>query len=124
LSFDVTGTVSGNSVSYTFKAKDIGSSNAKLRIDMTATGQDITYIVNGATQTAWMYVMGAWTDMSSSFSTQWSTWNTAFSGYETGLAGWTSGDYTYTDSTTGATVTISNIQVNPSLDDSLFTHTA
>ena len=67
LSFDIT--VVGQSLSYTFKAKDIGSNNMKLRIDMTMAGQNFIYIINGATQTVWTYYSGTWTDLSSSFST-------------------------------------------------------
>jgi hypothetical protein len=114
LQCDVTESSSGSA--FTLKAKDIGSSNMKMRIDMTAPTA-MSIIVNGATQTAWMYTAATgWYDMSSSFSTYWNQWNSSFTGYTADLAGWTSGSITV------GTVTISNIQVNPSLDDSLFTH--
>jgi len=115
LSFDMTDTSSASTL--TFKAKDIGSSDMKMRIEGTAAGYDIIYILNGEQQSAWMYMAATgWVDVSSTFSTLWSTWNTAFSGYQTDLASWTSG------SIVAGTVTISNIQVNPTLADTLFTH--
>jgi hypothetical protein len=115
LSFDMTDTASASTL--TFQAKDIGSSNMKIRVAGTAAGYDMIYIVNGATSQAWMYTAATgWLDMSSQFSTLWDTWNSALTGYQTNLAGWTSGNITV------GTVTISNIQVNPTLADSLFTH--
>ena len=116
LQFDITDTSSG--LVGTVKSKDIGSSNLKLRIDETAPSA-MSVLVNGATQTIWIYASGTWMDMSPYFENYWSTWNTEFTGYQTALAGWTgSGSITF------GTVTISNIQLNPTLDDSLFTHSA
>jgi hypothetical protein len=116
LSFDVAATVGEQSVSYTFKAKDLGSTNAKLRVDMTTAGTTIGYIINGALQKVWVSYGGTWTELPGEYSTQWSTWDATLSGYETSLAGWTSGTYTSPD----GSVTISNVQVNPTLADSLF----
>jgi hypothetical protein len=115
LSFDIADTSSSST--FTLKAKDIGSTNMKMRIEGTVSGYDIIYIINGATQTMWMYTSGTWLDMSSQFSSMWSTWNTAFSGYQTDLGSWTG-----SGNIVAGTVTISNIQVNPTLADSLFTH--
>ena len=114
LSFDITDTSTGATL--TLKAKDIGSSTMKIRLDMTAPAA-MTYILNGATSTAWMYTDATgWYDMSSTFSTLWDTWNSAFTGYQTDLGSWTgSGNITV------GTVTISNIST-ATLDDSLFTH--
>jgi hypothetical protein len=120
LSFQVDGSYAGYTFSYTFKAKDIESSNAKLRIDMTAAGTTIGYIINGALQKVWVSYGGQWTEVTGDFSTYWSQYDAMFSSYQESLAGWTGGDYTYTDPSSGTTVTISNIQVNPSLNDSLF----
>jgi hypothetical protein len=115
LSYDITESSTGSA--FTLKAKDIGSSSMKMRIEGTVAGlEDIIYIINGATETAWMCYGDTWLDMSSSYSTYYDTWSTAFSGYQTDLASWTSGSITV------GTVTISNIQVNPTLADSLFIH--
>jgi len=116
LSFDVAATAAGYSISYTFKAKDLGSSNAKMRVDMTTAGTTVGYIINGALQKVWVSYGGTWTELPGEYSTQWSTWDEMLSGYQTDLAGWTSGTYTSPD----GSVTISNVQVNPTLADSLF----
>jgi len=117
LSFTVSSTI-GGVTNLTYKAKNIGANNLKLRIEGTAAGQEITYIINGETQQAWIYTAGQWIDMSSTFSSYWSTWSESLSGYQESLSGWTSGTYTSPD----GSVTISNIQVDPTLDDSLFVH--
>lgn len=110
--------------SYVFSAKDAGTSNAKMRIEFTnPDGGTTIYIVNGALQKAWVQTDGQWTDVSSSFSTVWDPWNAQWTAYRDSLAAWSgTGDYTYTDSTTGDSVKISNISVNPTLDDALFSH--
>jgi len=102
----------------TFKMKDIGSSGMKMRVEGTAAGQDFTYIINGTQQKVWEYVAGQWIDYSASFSTYWDTWTGTSGGYLTSLSGWTGGTWTSPD----GTVTIHDIIVNPSLDDSLFQH--
>lgn len=116
LSFRVTGTVQGSSLDYTFYAKDIGSSGLKLRIEGTAVGQEFKYIINGASQQMWIYSAGQWVDLSSMYASYWDTWNSSFEGYQTSLSDWASGTWTSPD----GTITISDIQVNPVLADSLF----
>jgi hypothetical protein len=110
---------------YTYSAKNIGTSNMMMRIEgvFSEDGETMIYIVNGALQQAWMYSDGEWMDLSSAFTSQWSNWNSTWQGYESSLAGWAgSGEYTYTYPTTGDTLRIYDIQVNPALADSLFTH--
>jgi hypothetical protein len=63
-----------------------------------------------------MYSGGQWIDLSSTYSTQWDQWSQSFAGYKESLSGWTGGTYTSPD----GTVTISDIQVNPDLSNSLF----
>jgi hypothetical protein len=109
---------------YTYMAKNAGTNNLMLRIEMKDTNGATTfiYIVNGAQQKAWMYDGTTWTDLSASFSTQWSSWDSAFAGYQNSLAGWAGlGDYTYT-APNGDSVRYYNIAVNPTLADSLFQH--
>jgi hypothetical protein len=107
---------------YEYQVKNIGTSNLKLRVEMSpAGGSNITYIVNGALQKAWIWADGQWTDMSSSFTSQWSTWNDAFVGYKTKLTNWTGhGDYTYTTAN-GDSIRIYDITINPLLQDQSFT---
>jgi hypothetical protein len=108
----------GQTISAEYKAKDIGTQNMKVRVDMLLEGQQVAYIINGAERKAWAYALGQWVDMSSSFDQYWDMYSESVSDYRTRLSGWTGGDITYSmDSTT---VRMYNIQLNPSLSDSLF----
>jgi len=113
-------TTGGVSTAGTFWVKDIGTSNAKIRFEGTAAGVSTTLIVNGALQKIWVLANGTWYDLSSSFTTYWNEWHGHFENLRTELSTWQSGTWTSPD----GTVTISNIQVNPTLDDSLFVHSA
>ncbi len=121
-SVSVTNSSGASQGAYTYYAKNAGTTNLMIRIEMTdSSGSNVVYIVNGALQQAWVETGDIWTDISSSYTSQWSTWNTAFVGYQNSLAAWTgAGDWTYTSG--GDTVRVYNISVNPSLPDSLFTH--
>jgi hypothetical protein len=117
-SVDVTGGSSAGT--YKYMAKNIGTSNMMIRVEITSSSGNLVYIVNGAQQKAWAYQNGAWTDLSSTFSDQWSAWNSTWAGYKEDLVSWTgSGDWTYT-APDGSTIRIHEISVNPSLADSLF----
>ena len=110
--------------SYTYYAKNAGTSNMMIRIEFTdpSSGSSFVYIVNGALKQAWMETGGQWTDLSSAFTSEWNSWDSTFASYKNSLTDWSGiGDWTYT-SPTGETVRISNISVNPSLPDSLFEH--
>jgi hypothetical protein len=107
---------------YTYYAKNAGTSNFKIRIEIAdPSGSNIVYIVNGALQKAWMEVDGQWTDISSSYSSYYDSWSSLYTEYTDSLATWTGGDWTYT-SPSGETIRIYNVNVNPSLADSLFEH--
>ncbi len=124
LQYSVTLTNSSGQVegSYTFYGKTVGSASM-IRVEYTdSTGSNMIYIVNGATQQAWISDNGEWTDLSSAYTSQYASWNNVYSSYKTNLASWTGvGDYTYTGAD-GSSVRIHNISVNPSLPDSLFQH--
>jgi hypothetical protein len=117
LSYDMSSTIGGTST-YTLSAKNIGTNSLMIRIEGTIASQAVTMIINGAQQTAWIESNGYWVDMSSQFSTVWSSWGSYLQSGQTSLSEWTSGTYTSPD----GTVTISNVQVNPTLADSLFEH--
>jgi hypothetical protein len=120
LQFTVDVTGGSSQGTYKYMAKNIGTSNMMIRIEVTSTSGNLVYIVNGAQQKAWAYESGAWTDLSAAFSDQWSAWNSTWTGYESNLAGWTgTGDWAYT-APDGSTIRIHEISVNPSLADSLF----
>lgn len=118
LQFTVDSTVGEVSSTMTYKVKDIGSDDMKIRVDGTTAGQDFVLIVNGAQQRVWMYIAGQWTDYSDEFLSYWGAWSESFEGYQTELSGWTGGTWTSPD----GTVTIRDVILNPSLSDSLFEH--
>jgi len=109
----------------TLKAKDMGGDELKIReegiIQMMGITQDVIYIVNGELRKVWVCTDGQWMDMSANFSQFWDAYAESFQedvGQQ--LSSWTGGDITYTEPTTGMTVRIYDIVLNPVLDDSLF----
>jgi len=116
-SVEITGGASAGT--YNYYAKNIGTSDMMIRIEIPLGEMDFTYIVNGAEQKAWSNEGSGWVDLSATFSDQWALWEPTWQAYTDKLASWTSGDWTYTD-TDGSAVTITDITVNPTLDDSLF----
>jgi len=121
LSFNADTTVSGMEYTMTFKVKNIGSPNTKFRIDGTVAGQEFKLIMDAGEEKAWMWMSATgWQDVSAVMQTYLEQYQTEFEAYRTELSGWTGGDYTYTDPATGASVRIYNIEVNPTLPDSLF----
>jgi len=123
LQFSADVTAGGTLTTYTWSAKNIGTSNAMLREEWTSSEGDYVYIINGAQKQAWVDDNGTWTDLSAEYTDTWATWNATFAGLTSSLSHWSgSGDYTYTDPSTGDSIRIYNINVNPSLSDSLFEH--
>jgi hypothetical protein len=105
------------------RARNIGTANMDLRVDMTVEGTDMAYIFSGSQQQGWIYMNGVWTSFSDygiDFSTYWSQYSSTFSTYTGYLADWTSGEWSGTFA--GYTYRIYDIQVDPVLDDSLFVH--
>jgi hypothetical protein len=123
LKFEVAITQNGLSQgSYVFYAKNIkDNNNIILRVEKTTDLSQSIYIVNAPQQKAWSCTNDQWTDVSSAYSIQYSAWYNAWHGYVQYLSLLSSGgSYSYTQDST--TYHITNIVVNPSLDDSLFTH--
>jgi len=111
----------GTSTTYTFSAKNIGTSSTLLRIEGTGDKGAFIYIINGAQKQAWVYENGAWTNLTAYYSSTWGQWNSTFTELKEELGNWSGfGDYTYTDQSSGYTIRIYSIAVNPSLADSLF----
>ena len=104
---------------YEYMAKNIGTDDMSIRVEIPIGEMDLVYIVNGALQKAWANEGSGWVDLSDAFTDQWDAWKATWDVYTSELTTWTEGDWTYTD-TDGSTVKIANIQVNPSLEDSLF----
>jgi hypothetical protein len=129
LTYDSDVTYQGATSTYKWTARDMGTSDMALRIEIFggASG-NYTYILNGKDKTAWVGVNDEWSDLSSDFTNQWNNWVGSGKQWTTDVdtlaANWSgTGDYTYTDSATQTTIRIYNIAVNPTIDDSLFQHT-
>ncbi|MCW4002928.1 MAG: hypothetical protein NWE95_03325 [Candidatus Bathyarchaeota archaeon] len=122
LKYSVTLTEGGTqTASYTFYGKNAGTANFAMRIEYNTEDGEGIFIFNKGTSKAWTYSGGQWVDISDYFQSQFDTWDNLWSGYVTSLGQWSgTGDYTYTSG--NATVRIYEIQVNPTLDDALFTH--
>ena len=122
--FDVNATVDEVLEVDRFTAKNLGTSDVLLRVDQTdAQGNEFIYLMNQTAQTAWANFAGEWTDDSANFEAYY--WNSELIGkvaldkYMTALADWSgTGDYE------GDTFTISNIVVNPEIEDSVFEPTS
>ncbi len=115
LQFTVEATTDGETSTTTYYAKNIGGSEALLRVevDLGEAGK-LVYIINGAEHKAWMGMADEWSE--ADFEETWDDWNALWAGYVQSLAHWTEGEYTSED----GTVKISNISLNPTLADSLF----
>ena len=117
--FDVEATVEGATETDLFTVKNLGTSDILLRVDQTdATGMEFTYIMNQTAQSVWADFGMGFDDYSSDWATYWDNALIGKPGldkYMAALADWSgSGDYT------GDTYVISNIVVDPSIDDSAF----
>jgi hypothetical protein len=123
LEFKVSATIGEMEEEYVFQSKNLGTSEVMLRVEQLSGGSNFIYIMNQAEQKAWAAFEGEWTDVSDQFSLYWEdTWAPALESYQTELADWTgSGEWEYTVG--DDSYKVYDIVVNPTLDDSLFTHT-
>jgi hypothetical protein len=108
-----------------YRARNIGTSNLDIRIDYNIQGVgEYIYILSGSSQEGWTYAGGQWmsyTQVGMNFTDFWDMWAEGFDNYHqtlvddwNGVQGWT-----YTVPGVGS-VTYTNIDVNPSLPDSVF----
>jgi len=122
--FDVNATIDGALEVDRFTAKNLGTSNVLLRVDQTdAQGNEFTYLMNQTAQTVWADFGTGFIDYSSDWTTYWDSTligNAALESYMDALVdGWDgTGDYEFTAN--GNTFIISNIVVDPTIDDSVF----
>jgi len=105
--------------SYVYSAKNIGTTDLMVRVEIPDPSGDLIYIVNGADQTAWAYAADEWLDLSETFTNEWDMWSGTMDGYKDSLATWEEGDWTFTD-TDGTGVRVYDISIDPALADSLF----
>ncbi len=123
LSFKIDYTYGGQTYTYWERARNIGTANMDLRVDMTLDTTTMSYILSGSQQEGWYGTAGYWLSFSSlgyDFSTYWSDYYGGFESYTGWLADWTSGEWQGT--VAGITYRIYDIQVNPTLGDEVFTH--
>ena len=105
---------------YEYIVKDAGTDNMKMRIEIETEYDFTIYIINGEDQTAWVHTGEEWLDLSDGFTTYWDMHKESWEGYQTSLQDWTgAGEYRY-DLPTGDAVVIYDIEINPTLEDSLF----
>ena len=121
LQFGVLSMIDDSTTSLDFAAKNLDNMDLMLRVDLDiGGGMVLSYIMYG-NQTSFNNESGEW--METDFATDWENWNTnQFSSYRNHNPDWTTGmdDIEYTDDL-GNSITIYDIVINPSLDDSLFT---
>jgi hypothetical protein len=116
LSFKVDYYDEGQLETVTFKAKNIGSPNLKLRVENW--GGNIVVIDEGA-EKAWLWSSDeGWEDVSARYTYWLGEVRMPFDLFRTKLSGWTGGDYTFTEE--GHIFRIYDVKVNPDLSDSIF----
>ncbi len=122
LKYDANVTSQGVTIPYKFEGMNIGSSNLTIRVDLLggASG-NYTYVLIAGNQTAWQSVNLVCSDVSNDFLSLWTSWGGQWSdNYNQLKTKWSgSGDLTYT-TTTGDTVLISNVVIQPTLPNSDF----
>lgn len=109
---------------YQYRARNIGTSDLDLRVDMSMPQVNAKYILKGSTHEGWAYNGQQWVEFSMMYSNWdefWDAWYEGFENYQAPLVeGWTGVEgWTYTMPGIG-TVTYTNIDINPSLPDSVF----
>jgi hypothetical protein len=121
----------GTTATTKYRVKNIATDFEMWRLDISSGMQpgQATYIVNEAVHEAWIYDNAHWNDVSDFYTLWFDYCNGLFAPIKNQLAGngtipggWdgTPGTgFTYTDGN-GDLVTVSNIVVNPVLDDALF----
>jgi hypothetical protein len=119
-SANVTNTATGT-ITYNFAGKNLGTSNMTIRVDLLG-GElgNYSYILNAGEEKSWSNTNGgAWT--AGNFTADWASWGTQWTENANELGNnWSgTGDYSYTASS-GESITITCIAVNPTLADSLF----
>lgn len=126
--FNETGKASNGTVLDTvyYATKNLGTSNVELlEVATTPSSGTTELIINGVQQKAWEYSDGTWTDLSAEYASFQSTVQSSAGIYTNMLEYYGgSGSYTYTipsgQPNAGDTATFTNIQINPSLPDSMF----
>lgn len=126
IGFKVNATIEGANGLYAFTAKNLGTSDILLRVDaIEADGSVFIYLYNQTAQTVWVQYGGEWTDQSADFASYWNGANSAlgytgFSTYKAEIAANWSGSGAYDYTSNSNSYHIYDIDVNPTIADSLF----
>jgi len=121
LDFKVDVTYGGQTQTMRERARNIGTANMDLRVDINVVETTMSWILSGSQQQGWVYTGAQWmsfSDLGYDFSTYWSQYYSGFTTYENYLGNWTEGEWSGTFG--GYAYRIYDIQVNPSLPDSVF----
>jgi len=123
ITFDVNAIVAGVQESDKFTVKNLNTADVWLRVDQVdAQGNAFTYILKQAGQEAWANFGGEWMDVSSDYATYADNpliGYVALDSYLQELANWSgTGNYEFTHN--ADSFVISNIYVDPSVPDSVF----
>lgn len=105
---------------YRFRARNLGTANADLRMDVS-NEMDFSYILSGSQQEGWFGTDSQWTsfsDLGYNFDDYWQDFYGDFENYWVELYDWTGEDWEW--SWDSYSYRIYDIQVNPSLPDSVF----
>jgi len=123
LDYKIDITSEGQTSTYRYRARNMGTTNLDLRVDMTISGTTMSYILSGSQQQGWIYTGGQWmsfSDIGMNFSEYWSDYSGNLRTYMDYLpSGWVPGEE-WSGTYGGVTYRIYDIQVNPSLPDSVF----
>ena len=114
----------GNATSLKFSVNLTDSSgisgiyNTMMRLDIEGDDVVYSYIFFVGNQTDWNNASGTWAE--GNYTENWTIWGAQWYNYITHNSGWKTGDaeITYTDS--GNSIKVYDIEINPTLDDSVF----
>jgi hypothetical protein len=107
----------GGQDTYTVYVKNFGTPNIMSRYEGTYNGEQIISITDEGTRQMWQYYQGRWSDISGFYNATMSS--QAWADLRNNLRNWNGfGEVKFT--IWGNDVTISDIEVNPSLPDALF----
>jgi hypothetical protein len=105
---------------FTFYAKNIGTSDMMIRFEIASSGE--YSVMNSAQNRSWWVSDGTWTNTSSQFSGVFQSSREDIVFYQSKLSTWAgTGDCVFSSSN-GQSVRIFDIAINPELPDSMFEH--